>query len=181
MKKSILVFLAIASSFYVLTGCNLFGNVDNEEEVITTVDLTFVDSSDVSNTVKAIFKDTDGSGGNAPTQFDDIRLMPNKTYTLKVGVFDESKSGKKEDIGAEILKEADDHQFFFVKNGVNLTVSYLDKDSKNKPLGLQTKWKTGNASQGKVKITLKHQPNTKDGNIGTGSTDVELDWTTKIE
>ncbi|PIQ16288.1 MAG: hypothetical protein COW67_03840, partial [Flavobacteriales bacterium CG18_big_fil_WC_8_21_14_2_50_32_9] len=52
----------------------------NEEELITTVKITFVDTAGVEPTVTVFFRDPDGDGGNAPTQFDTIRLAANSVY-----------------------------------------------------------------------------------------------------
>jgi hypothetical protein len=134
-----------------------------------------------TNTVTATFRDPDGEGGNAPVKFDEIVLKPNAVYNTTITLLDESKTPA-EDITEEIEEEADDHQFFYTPTaGLNVTIAYEDKDSKQLPLGLKTKMTTGAASTGKLKVTLKHQAGTKNNNINTGETDVELDFTTKVQ
>ena len=134
-----------------------------------------------SNSVTATFRDPDGEGGNAPVKFDEIILKPNAVYNTAITLQNESVTPAQE-ITSEIAEEADDHQFFFTATaGLNVTVAYEDKDSKNLPLGLKTKITTGAASTGKLRVTLKHQAGTKNNNISTGETDVELDFTTKVQ
>ncbi|KAA5541660.1 hypothetical protein [Adhaeribacter rhizoryzae] len=152
----------------------------NESELITTVTLTMQEVG-TSNTVTATFRDPDGEGGNAPTKFDEIVLKPNAVYNTAITLKNESVTPA-EDITSEIEEEADDHQFFYTPTaGLNVTVAYEDKDSKNLPIGLKTKITTGAASTGKLKVTLKHQAGTKNNAITTGETDVELDFTTKVQ
>ena len=153
---------------------------ENEEELITTVSLLMQDAG-TSNIVTATFRDPDGEGGNAPTKFDEIVLKPNTVYNTTVVLLNESVTPA-EDITEEVEEEADDHQLFYTPTtGLNVTVTYNDQDSKNLPVGLSTKITTGAASTGKLKVTLKHQPGTKNNNIATGETDVELDFTTRVQ
>jgi hypothetical protein len=153
---------------------------ENEEELITTVTLAMQEVG-TTNTVTATFRDPDGEGGNAPTKFDEIVLKPNKVYNTTITLQNESVSPP-EDITKEILAEADDHQFFYTPTaGLNVTVAYDDKDSKNLPIGLKTKITTGAASTGKLKVTLKHQPGSKNNSMAIGDTDVEIDFTTKVQ
>ena len=55
----------------------------NEEELITTVELTFTNDNDASDVRTASFTDLDGEGGNDPI-IDNISLMADATYTLTV-------------------------------------------------------------------------------------------------
>ena len=84
----------------------------NEEELITTVVVELTDNQGVKSTFS--FKDLDGEGGNAPSQFDPIVLGLNKTYSGKVKFLNESVSPA-DDITKEIKAEANDHQFYFVQ------------------------------------------------------------------
>lgn len=150
----------------------------NETELITTMTLIFTDSA--TNQISTFsFKDTDGDGGSGPVQFDTIQLAANKTYTCKVLLLDESKT-ETDTISNEVLKESDDHLFIYTISGLNLAIFRTDKDANNLPLGLNSKWWTGNMSNGKVKITLKHQPGVKDGSATPGETDAEVEFICKI-
>ncbi|WP_051359942.1 hypothetical protein [Adhaeribacter aquaticus] len=177
LKSSLLLFLVAGA----LGSCKKdVEEPENEEELITTVTLTMQEVGS-ANTVTAVFRDPDGEGGNAPTKFDEIVLKPNAVYNTTITLMDESKS-LAEDITKEIEEEAHEHQFFYTPAaGLNLTVAYDDKDKNNLPLGLKTKFTTGAASTGKLKVTLKHQPGNKNNNITTGETDVEIDFTTKVQ
>jgi hypothetical protein len=178
LKSAFGLFLAAG----LLSGCDKDEDEQptNEGELITTVTLTMQEVG-TTNTVTATFRDPDGEGGNAPTKFDEIVLKPNAVYNTTITLLDESKTPA-ENISEEVEEEADDHQFFYTPTtGLNVTVAYDDKDSKNLPVGLKTKTTTGAASTGKLKVTLKHQPGTKNNNIATGETDVELDFTTKVQ
>ena len=152
----------------------------NEEEVITTLKLLFTDSAVVSPNVTATFRDLDGDGGNPPSVFDTIKLEANKTYLLEILLLNESVTPT-DTISHEIAAEDDDHMFFFLHSGVNISTTYLDFDSNGLPLGLNTKWYTGIASSGTSKITLKHQPGIKDGTQAPGETDVEVTFQSRVD
>lgn len=145
----------------------------NDSELITTFKLIMTDSAGVLPEQTFVFRDIDGDGGQAPTEFDTITLAPNTTYLAEILLLNESVSPA-DTISNEVAEEANDHQFFFLNTGVNVTVTYLDSDSNGLPLGLNTKWVTGSAGSGTSRITLKHQPGIKDGTQAPGETDVEL-------
>lgn len=154
----------------------------NETEVMTTFKLTFVDSTNSANIVSATFRDPDGEGGNPPVQFDTIKLAANKTYFASVLILDETKSPV-DTTSNEIEEESNDHLFFYTPQGVNETITILDKDNHTPPLplGLITRWKTGAASKGSTKIVLRHQPDVKNGTYSPGETDIEIEFQTHIK
>lgn len=145
----------------------------NQSELITTVKLIFTDSATGSKTT-AIFKDLDGEGGNAPSQFDTIQLAANKSYTTQILLLDESKTAV-DTISNEVMEENDEHLFVFTKTGVNIIFSITDKDANNLPVGLSSIWRTSGVSTGTTTVTLKHQPDgIKNGTAAPGETDVEV-------
>ncbi len=153
----------------------------NDGELITTVKVEFIES--VSGTKQSfVFRDLDGEGGNAPSKFEEISLSANKTYKYEVYLLNESVTPV-DDITIEIEAEADDHQFYYTPSFPALTISNLNKDSKNLPLGTEATWSTGAASTGTVNITLKHKPGTKAAGdpISKGDTDVSIDFKVKIQ
>ena len=154
----------------------------NEEEIITTFTLYFTDSANTSNVVSAAFRDPDGDGGNPYTEFDTIKLMPNKTYYAQVIILNETKSPA-DSISNEVEEEANDHLFIYTSIGTNTTITITDTDANTPPLslGLASKWKTGSAAMGTTRIVLKHQPGMKDGTAAPGSTDIDLLFHTKIQ
>ena len=153
----------------------------NEEELITTLRLSLKETGSATTKVFE-FNDPDGTGGNPPVKFDPIILDPNKNYTCTLEVLNESVTPA-ENISFEIATEAEDHQFYYEPAGVNITVSALNTDGNGLPVGLTSTWITGGASNGTVKITLKHKPGTKAAGDPTskGETDIEVSFTAAVQ
>ncbi len=151
----------------------------NEEELITTFKITFIDPNGINPSYAAFFSDIDGAGGNQPTAFDTIRLKPNSIYNASIQFLNESVSPT-DTITHEILQEAVDHLICFNISGANVSVQRTDSDGVFE-IGLLSKWTTTNTSTGNVVISLKHQPGIKNGNCDLGDTDIELNFVTKIE
>lgn len=172
MRKALILF--VAGGTLIFSSCKKDKMPANEEELITTLKVTLTETG--SGTVTTFqFRDPDGDAGNPPTQFDDIIVKPNTTYTAVLQVLNESATPT-EDITDEIKAEAGDHQFYFTVTTANVTVSNLDKDGNGLPLGLTSTWTTGTASTGKIQIVLKHKPGIKASGdpITKGDTDIEL-------
>lgn len=169
----------------------------NEEELITTFKLYL---NDGNNTTVYLFKDPDGDGGipafygpgttTASTQSDSVIVLnANTSYTATLYFLDESKSVT-DTISYEIKEEADEHMVFFNQlnptalpnasvniSGTNLGITYLDSDNSTPPLplGLISKWQTGNvAAKVPITIALKHQPGSKNGTYAPGDTDISV-------
>ncbi len=83
----------------------------NEEELITTVIMTFTPQGG-GNALEFRFTDLDGTGGNAPVIAADD-LPDSTTFDVTVQFLNESENPA-EDITAEVLAEAEEHQVFFV-------------------------------------------------------------------
>lgn len=152
----------------------------NDSELITTVKLSFVDSSGIEPVRQFVFSDIDGDGGNPPSVFDTIRISSQRTYNVSILLLDESKSPA-DTISNEVLAEGDDHMFFFFHAGASITSSYEDLDGNGIGIGLQSKWITGSLSSGTSRIVLKHQPGVKDGSFGPGETDVDIQFQSRVE
>lgn len=159
---------------------------ENEEEVITTMKLTFVPVGG-GTTVTYQFKDADGPGGAAPTQ-DEIVLAPSKSYNVTVQLLNETETPA-EDITLEVEEEAEAHRFYYEPSGgSNITVAGLNNDPNGVPVGITSTWTTGAAATGSVAVTLRHyggNPPGKDAadpvNSAKSSTDVAVTFTTKIQ
>ncbi len=180
----------------VLTSCKKDNNdpgtpPGNEEELITTVKLRFENTADANDTVCASFKDTDGDGGNDPSQFDTIILDNSKEYLLSISLLDESSS-ETENLTTEVEEEAEEHQFFFGGSSITsgaLSVVYGDMDGNGNPIGLQDTVTTSVTGSNMVfQVTLRHEPdkfgtNVSDGDITNagGETDIELDFIIDIQ
>lgn len=154
----------------------------DEPEVMTTFKLTFIDSASVLPTVTALYRDPDGDGGNTATEFDTIKLHTNTTYLTNILILDETKSPA-DTTSKEIKEKANEHLFFYTITGISTSINILDYDTNTPPLpvGLQTKWKTATASNGNVRIVLRHQPGVKNGNYGPGETDIDLTFQAKVQ
>jgi len=174
-----LMFAAIISAS-IITGCKRDDDlvpvpqpVVNESEVITTIKLTLVDSSNSSNIKYATFRDPDGDGGTGFDVFDTIILEANKTWYTTVLLLNETVSPA-DTISNEVLEEANDHLFCFSPSGTSATVTITDTDGNSLPIGLQSKWKTTSAGTGTMQVELKHQPGIKDGTCAPGETDIDV-------
>ncbi len=148
----------------------------NEEELITSVELSFTEDS-TTNTVEFKFADPDGDGGNAPTQHDTIQLKANTTYNLSLKFLNESDHVH--DITGEVEEEADEHLVCFDVTG-STTVTINDMDGNNLPLGLESTVTTGDSESGSFTVSLKHQPDVKNGSCDVGETDVEVAFVLQV-
>jgi hypothetical protein len=159
-----------------------------EQELITTMTLTLVPEGKGQN-VTATFSDPDGPGGNPPATPQTLNLVPNTTYNVTVTLSDDSKTPPV-DITAEIKEEGDEHEIFYQAiEGLDLASIEKndadDMDSNNRPIGLKATITTGEeASSGKLRVTLKHQPDGLKGStsdITKGETDVEADFPVVVQ
>lgn len=153
----------------------------DEEELITTLRLKFVNKAVATDIRTFTYKDIDGDGGNAPV-IDEIMLAANSTYTLTVDAVLNESASPAEDIKEEIEEEAEDHLFVYKPStGLNLTVNITDKDSKNLPIGLEADAIAAAASTGKLQVLLRHQPGSKNGTETPGGTDIDATFNVKIQ
>lgn len=159
---------------------------ENEEEVITTMQLILVPEG-AGTTLTYAFDDPDGPGGTAPTQ-DEIVLAPSTTYNVNIQLLNKTETPAG-NITEEVEEEAIAHRFYYEPSaGSNITVSDLNNDPNGVPLGITSKWVTGAAATGSIKITLRHYPGNPPGkatddlvNSGKSGTDIEVDFDSSIE
>jgi hypothetical protein len=180
-RTKLLMLIAIASST-IWSSCKKDKDevsnppaTSNEEEVITTMKLSFVDSSNSSNIKYATFRDPDGDGGLSYDIFDTIKLEPNKTWITSILLLNETVSPP-DTISNEVLEEGIDHLFCFTSSGTIATVIKTDIDNNGLPIGLQSKWYTNAIGNGSMQIELKHQPGIKDGTCSPGDTDISVNF-----
>lgn len=149
-------------------------NPINEEELITTVSLSFNSSAFPTLPIVYNYRDLDGIGGNAPT-IDTIKLSRNTIYMLKVYFLDESKNPTV-DISDEVAEEANDHLVVFNTdtNYLKVDITDLDTNTPALPLGLNSLVTAKVAGQTTLRVRLKHQPSIKNGDPNLGETDVEV-------
>ena len=141
----------------------------NEEELITTVTLTF--TAEGQDPITVSFDDPDGPGGASGTA-DDIALAADTTYAVEVGFFNALEN---EDISTEIAAEAEEHQILVYGDSVTgpasmgdslLTHAYDDVESDytentvgdDLPVGLANTITTGAAGSGELHVMLRHLP-----------------------
>ena len=159
---------------------------ENDEELITTVRLTFT-PEDGSAPVNFEFKDLDGNGGNSPVITNGL-LKKGAHYKAQINFLNETVSPA-ENITTEISEESDDHQIFLrFSTNLNVDWSYLDNDTKGKPLGLSLHVYTPTTGSGTLIVTLRHQPNKNAAGVDLGDltnaggeTDVEVTFQVTVQ
>lgn len=177
-----LTFAILATALVSVSACKKDDDdteVPSEQEVITTVQLKFT-TEDGSDFDTFVFSDEDGPGGDAPI-IDDIELGANETYELEIDFIDRSNPADPEFITEEVQDEAEEHLVCFDVASANVTVTAKDQDTNGDPLGLISTVTTGDAGQGTLTISLKHEP-TKSASdpCSTGETDVEATFVINI-
>ena len=154
--------------------------IPNEEEVIT--DLVYVlTPNDNSGIVTMTFSDPDGDGADPATVTVSDSLRANTTYAGVLTLTNASDPADPEDITSEIREENTEHQFFFVvTGGLDATLTYADEDDNGDPLGILTDLTTQAATDGSIRIILRHEPDKANSadignpNAAGGETDIEV-------
>jgi hypothetical protein len=180
MKKSTyLISLFFVATLLLISSCGEDPEPVNEEELITTVKLTFTPVGFVGSVQTFTWRDLDGDGPIQPV-IETIALSNNRTYAVSIELLNESETPP-EDITEEIDEERDEHLFCFeTTNGLNLSITRTDTDGTFE-VGLESEWATGNASTGSVTVILKHQPGVKNGSCDLGEVDVEATFPVTIQ
>jgi len=187
-KKSIIGLVALGLALIFWTSCNkdeqVVSTPDPENEFMTTVKLIAVNVNDPGDMDTASWVDLDPEGSAQPDLSNAfLNLKANATYNVQVQFWDESKTPA-ENITPEIKERQNYHLICFSPDGsLNLTVTKTDRDNNNPPLpvGLEDQFETGGASSGDLNVTLRHQPNVKDGTCAPGSTDANVDFQINIQ
>ncbi len=139
-------------------------NNDDEQEVITTVVLTFT-PGDAGAAVIAKHADPEDDGNPV---IDAITLRNNVLYTLTVEFLNELEDPA-EDITEEVSEESDEHQVIIYGSGVAgpatgeeadgvITHAYDDEDDNGLPIGLKNRMTPVRVGQGDFKVMLRHLP-----------------------
>jgi len=189
MKKHFLKFMLMATGALMLTvsGCKKDGHDhDNEQELITTVNVVFTPVGG-GTPVTFSFVDSDGDGGNTPVIINGT-LAANTSYAVATTFLNESVTPA-EDITKEVRAEGKDHQVFYqIQSGLNLTISYNDTDANSRPIGLVNTAAAGTASTGTLIVTLRHEPKKSATNVAIGDitnaggeTDAEITFSVTIQ
>ena len=175
MKKNNFKFILFAFAMITLSlnACKKDKLPDvEEEELITTISLTFTNNTNSADVRTITWKDLDGPGGTAPV-ISTLNLKPNAVYSVVVASLLNETVTPAGNIKAEVIAENFDHLFVYKTTGANLTFNNFDKDKNNLPVGITAIATTGAASNGTFTIILRHQPGVKNGTETPGSTDLE--------
>ena len=186
--KTIMLLLFIGCIF----GCttNEEAVVVNEAEFITSVTLIFTPDFGGDKVILE-FKDLDGDGANAPFVTANRSFETNKTYNGEI-FFRNELANPSINITPEIVAEALEHQMFYQTTGNLNPLTYATTksnfDSKGKPLGLQTIFKTTSIASGVLRVILRHGPNKSAPNVANGditnaggATDIAVDFTITVK
>ena len=154
----------------------------NEEEIITTVNVTLTPQGTEGTVITLQKQDLDGDGPNAPTFNVSGDLIAGVIYDGTIELLNETDNPA-EDITEEVEEESDDHQFFYTLNGgLDLTTTYTNFDNDGNNLGTEFILEAGAVSNGTLTFTLRHEPtkpNTGLSDAG-GETDVEATFSLNI-
>lgn len=187
-KQTFLLPLLILSLIF--TGCSDDDDHDdhshpvNEEEVITTVEVTL---SDGTNSYVLIWEDLDGDGPDLPIITG--ATIPSNSYNAEIQLYNKTLDPTDDEyvVTTEILEEDVDHQFFFnASNGLNVfDFVYADADVYGNPIGQQFIIEDVSGSGGDLNIVLLHEPNknavgVSDGDITNAGGDTDIDITFPI-
>ncbi len=153
----------------------------NDNEAITTATLTLTSQTTPVQTVTATVENLNTSADFSRAT---LMLRANTTYTGAVTLLDKTKTPTS-DVSAEVKKEANEHLLIYTfspatGSPASMTVTATDKDTNPAPgpypIGLATQVRTGAVGTGKLKVVLRHQPNTKNGTATPGTTDLDTDF-----
>lgn len=171
--KTLKKFTLLCLSIIVLASCS---NDDdnpapvNEEEVITTVNVTLMPQGGGTN-VTLSYQDLDGDGPGTPTIDVSGPFANNTTYNGTIEFLNETETPA-EDITQEIQDEDEDHQLFYSFANTSFgSVSYSDQDADGNPVGLSFTLTTGDTPatlDSSLTITLRHEPNKDGANVSDG-------------
>ncbi len=160
-KPSCLLSILLCST--AVAACGDDGGATNENEVITSVMLSFAPPAGAP--VLAEFDDPDGDGGQAPT-VQPVNLVANTTYAMTVR-FQNRLEDPAEEITEEVREESDVHLLLFTGSAVvgpatanttgPLTQAYADTDANGLPIGLASTIAT-KPGNGQLIVTLRHMP-----------------------
>lgn len=182
-KHTSIFLMAALSSFFLLSCSNDNDNPEpiDEEETITTMNVSLLSSGNPTVTLQA--RDLDGDGPNPPVITVSGPLSANTTYQGSIELLNETVNPA-EDISEEVAAEAEEHQFFFDINGSIDTAAATDQDANGNPLGLSFQLVTAAAGNGTLSITLRHEPKKpNDGSLfdAGGETDIAQSFSLVIQ
>lgn len=150
----------------------------NEEELITDIIITMVNTLDASDTATFTYLDPDGDAGSAVPVISGDSLRLGTNYSCMIALYDKSKSPI-DTISTEIEEEANSHRFDYVLEGdaaEKATFTITDKDDNNLPVGLAftTSISTGSSVNGTLRVVLNHFDKVVKGFDNKDETDIDI-------
>jgi hypothetical protein len=149
-------------------------------EALTTMVIRAVNVANPVDTITAMWQQLDLTGATPVNlRGDTLRLRPSTTYNVQISILDSNT-----DLTNDIYRKGEYHILCFeTSTNLNLSVARNDQDSNKTPLpiGLKDLFTTGLISNGNLNVTLRHQPNTKDGTCGPGSIDMNCNFYVEVE
>lgn len=147
--------------------------IEEEEDVFTSVNLTFTNKENPQDILTASYKNIDGKQSQTK-----LVLAANTVYSVSVKFLNEAAQPSK-DFTDQISSKSQDYMVFYVpSNGLDWSFLYQDQDINNKVVGLIGDGYTGNVGSGDLTVTLLYRP-TK--NITGVPHPSKTDGDTKIE
>ncbi|MCK8523593.1 type 1 periplasmic binding fold superfamily protein [Aquimarina sp. D1M17] len=193
-RKFLAMFSAAATLVFTACSDDDDSTPVNDEELITTMEVTLTDGTD---TVTLRFFDEDGADGpTAPTATVSGAFKASTTYNGSISILNETENPA-ENVNEEIEEEADEHQFFYVTDDLGITTAYTDNESNYEdangnaftsmnPVGITfTLTTTASTGDGNLRVVLRHEPNkdatgVSDGDITNAGGEPDVDWTFDI-
>ncbi|MFN8237123.1 MAG: hypothetical protein U0T77_03045 [Chitinophagales bacterium] len=184
--RRILLFIIL---FWGVSGCRKEPRTPApEQELITTLRITFTDTTAPYTSYSFSFTDIDGEGGEPPVQ-DSILLPKNRTYNATLLLLDE-RDFPADTVTNEIIELGEEHQFFFMSSPAELlnSISYLDADKNGFPIGNAFRCATSNTlTNGSFRITLRHEPAKNAAGVASGDitnadgeSDIEVEFPVRL-
>jgi hypothetical protein len=181
MRSKVYVYFLLG--VFWMAGCKKASSPNNENEhaAINGVELIFTQDGNLVGAF--IAEDPDGDGGAPPSRIDTIKLpLSVKPYQAQIIVKNISNGVVKE-LNAKIQEQGTSHEFYYLSEGLNMSINKKDKDANGYPLGFLTDWQTNTAGDGNVIIKLMHKTLIKGPNDSPtkGHSDIEIIFPVKIQ
>lgn len=140
----------------------------DEQELITTIKLTLVNTTNATDVKTYTYKVENGFGSTSPGTVvaDTLKLQPGAAYRTSIVVLNE-KANPVEDITNEIISEKDEHLFLLNSapgtGAGSVAFSNGAADGNGKPFNITGTLTAGAAGRGNLNLYLMHQPTDKNG------------------
>ncbi len=128
-------------------------------------------------------RDLDGDGLNPPVITVSGPFTSGTTYMGSIVLLNETEDPA-EDITEEVEKEAEEHQFFYtIGGGLDASTTYTNFDGDGNPLGTEFSLDAGDASNGTLTFTLRHEPMKPNAGLADagGETDISATFNVIVE